>query len=72
MKQKDQGKIVIINLYIDDLIYTRSGEKMFKKFKISMQNKFSMTDLGKMIYFLGVEVRKLIYGIFIHRQKNTK
>jgi hypothetical protein len=29
---------------------------MIEEFKNSMKNQFSMTDLGKMKYFLGIEV----------------
>ncbi|MCI04240.1 copia-type polyprotein, partial [Trifolium medium] len=34
-----------------------------------MKEKFAMTDLGKMKYFLGVEVSQSEQGIFIHQQK---
>ncbi|CAJ2640382.1 unnamed protein product [Trifolium pratense] len=42
---------------------------MMDEFKASMKDKFSMTDLGKMKYFLGVEVNQCEQGIFIHQQK---
>lgn len=41
-------------LYVDDLIYTGNSERLLEEFKNSMKNEFSMTDLGKMKYFLGV------------------
>ncbi|MCH86005.1 copia-type polyprotein, partial [Trifolium medium] len=56
VKQSGQGKILIVSLYVDDLIYTGNDEEMFERFKSSMKNKFAMNDLGKMRYFLGVEV----------------
>jgi hypothetical protein len=34
-----------------------------------MKEKFAMTDLGKMKYFLGIEVCQTQQGIFIHQQK---
>jgi hypothetical protein len=34
-----------------------------------MKNQFSMTDLGKMKYFLGIEVVQNEQGIFICQQK---
>lgn len=42
------GKILIISLYVDDLIFTGNVESMFAKFKISMLVEFDMTNLGKM------------------------
>jgi hypothetical protein len=40
-----------------------------ESFKSSMKKEFSMTDLGKMRYFLGVEVKQCDQGIFIHQHK---
>jgi hypothetical protein len=48
------GKILIICLYVDDLIFTGNDEVMFDQFKKSMMAEFDMTDLGKMRYFLGI------------------
>ena len=56
IKTNTQGRILIVSLYVDDLIFTGNNEKMFKHFKESMQQQFDMTDLGKMKYFLGIEV----------------
>jgi hypothetical protein len=58
-----------VSLYFDDLIFTGNNEEMFERFKKSMKNEFAMTDLGKMRFFLGVEVKQLDCGIFINQQK---
>lgn len=42
---------------------------MLQKFKSSMKEEFEMTDLGRMKYFLGVEVVQNEEGIFIHQGK---
>jgi hypothetical protein len=62
-------KILIVSLYVDDLIYTGNNVDLFEEFKASMKKKFAMTDLGKMRYFLGVEVSQGKHGVFIHQQK---
>lgn len=41
---------------MDDLIYTGDDELMIAEFKSSMMRWFDMTDLGKMRFFLGIEV----------------
>ncbi|XP_013632421.1 PREDICTED: uncharacterized mitochondrial protein AtMg00810-like [Brassica oleracea var. oleracea] len=63
------GNSLIISLYVDDLIYTSNSESMLDSFKKSMQEEFSMTDLGKMKYCLGVEVIQDEAGIFISQRK---
>ncbi|CAJ2650469.1 unnamed protein product [Trifolium pratense] len=69
VKQTDQGNILIVSLYVNDLIYTSNNEEMFESFKASMKSKFAMTDLGRMRYFLGVEIKQSDSGIFIYQQK---
>lgn len=42
---------------------------MFEQFKKSMMIEFDMTDLGRMRYFLGIEVLQRKDGIFISQRK---
>jgi hypothetical protein len=56
VKYGPNDKILIVSLYVDDLICTGNDSQMIESFKESMKRKFAMTDLGKMRYFLGVEV----------------
>ncbi|VVA37954.1 PREDICTED: Retrovirus-related Pol poly from transposon, partial [Prunus dulcis] len=46
-----------------------NGAHMFKDFKKSMMEEFEMTDLGKMHYFLRIEVKQSGNGIFIGQKK---
>ncbi|GAU26945.1 hypothetical protein TSUD_06170, partial [Trifolium subterraneum] len=59
-------------LYVDDLIFTGNDQKLFDKFKLSMEKNFAMTDLGRMRYFLGVEVRQDNHGNNLKRDENGK
>ena len=58
-------------LYMDDLIFIGNDEIMFVEFKKSMMLEFDMTNLGKMRYFLGIEVMQRSDGIFISHKKYT-
>ncbi|XP_017431789.1 uncharacterized mitochondrial protein AtMg00820-like [Vigna angularis] len=51
-----KGPILIISLYVDDLIFTRNSKRFGDEFKSSMKREFDITDLGKMRYFLDIEV----------------
>ena len=63
--KKSDGKILIVVLYVDDLIFTRSDVSLIVDFKTVMKSEFEMTDLGLLRYFLGIEVKKTKKGIFI-------
>jgi hypothetical protein len=69
VKQGSKNKILIVSIYVDDLIYTGNDAGLMIEFKESMKEKFAMTDLGKMKYFLGIEVTQCEQGIFIQQHK---
>ena len=50
------ANIIIISLYVDDLLVTRSNSIMVQQFKDQMMEVFKMTNLGVMSYFLGMEI----------------
>ncbi|GAA0176229.1 transmembrane signal receptor [Lithospermum erythrorhizon] len=64
-KRDAEGSMIIVSLYVDDLIITGNNEELMLQFKASMVKEFDMTDLGRMNYFLGIEVVQLKNGIFI-------
>lgn len=59
------GKILLVSVYVDDLIYTSNDGVLLEEFKVSMMKEFEMTDLGKMRFFLGLEVLQKDEGIFV-------
>lgn len=60
---------IIVCLYVDDIIYFSSSQKLLNEFKASMMKQFEMTDLGLLQYFLGLEVRQGENGIFLCQRK---
>ena len=57
--------MIIVSVYVDDLIFTGNDEVMMSEFKSSMLREFDMSDLGKMRFFLGIEVLQKFDGIYI-------
>lgn len=66
------GKLLIVSLYVDDLIFTGNDREMCDEFKNSMMLEFEMTDLGLMKHFLGVEVKQCSEGIFICQRRYAR
>ena len=71
-KEKEVGKILIVSLYVDDLIYTGNNKSICEEFKMSMMHEFDMSDLGKMSYFLGMEIIQNSKGIFMCQRKYVR
>ena len=68
----ENGDILIVCLYVDDLIFTGNNPSMFKDFKKAMAREFEMTDIGLMAYYLGIEVKQMEEGIFISQEGYAK
>nr|GEU38566.1 ribonuclease H-like domain, reverse transcriptase, RNA-dependent DNA polymerase [Tanacetum cinerariifolium] len=47
---------LLIGVYVDDLIITGTPKEEVEKFKAQMEEKFKMSDLGLLAYYLGIEV----------------
>ena len=65
IKKNAHGEILIACLYVDDLLFTGNSQQMFHEFKQAMFKEFEMTDFGLMSFFLGIQVRQQLDGIFI-------
>ena len=57
------GSLMIIILYVDDLLITRSSKDEIASLKDAMNHAFSMTDLGLLSQFLGLEIDQTKEGI---------
>lgn len=54
---------LLVGVYVDDLIITGSDEHEIELFKEQMKEKFCMSDLGLLSFYLGVEVKQSADGI---------
>lgn len=69
VKIESTDDLLIVSLYVDGMIYTSSSTQLISNFKSSMKSMFEMTDLGKLHYFLGLEVIQRKEGIFLSQKK---
>ena len=65
-KVNEQGKMLIVCMYVDDLIFT--GDFGIAYFKAVIESLFEMTDLGLMKFFLVIEFQQYESGFLYHRQ----
>ncbi|XP_015160102.1 uncharacterized mitochondrial protein AtMg00810-like [Solanum tuberosum] len=43
---------------LDDILVTGRNDELVKRFKEDMRQTFEMTNLGEMVYFLGMEIKQ--------------
>lgn len=68
IKEEKTGLLVVC-VYVDDLLVTSSCLQSIMNFKKEMGNKFEMSDLGKLTYYLGIEVSQLGGSIILSQNK---
>ncbi|CAH9114563.1 unnamed protein product [Cuscuta europaea] len=61
--------IILVQIYVDSIIFCSTDRAFCTAFGILMQSKFEMNMMGEMNFFLGLQVKQLPDGIFIHQSK---
>ncbi|KAI3810866.1 hypothetical protein L1987_20489 [Smallanthus sonchifolius] len=70
---KDEGgEIILVQIYIDDIIFGSTRKQLCKDFEILMHSKFEMSSMGELNFFLGLQVKQVPNGIFINQSKYVK
>ncbi|GJU90130.1 retrovirus-related pol polyprotein from transposon TNT 1-94 [Tanacetum coccineum] len=61
--------ILLVQIYVDDIIFGSTNPKLPKKFEKLMHNKFEMSIRGELKFFLGIQIHQSPCGIFINHVK---
>ena len=68
VKHKDKD-ILVVQIYVDDIIFGSTNESTCEEFSRIMVQKFEMSMMGELKYFLGFQVKQLQEGTFISQTK---
>jgi len=61
--------ILFVHVYVDDIIFGSSNDKLCREFEEVMMERFEMSMMGEMCFFLGLQVVQKPDGILIHQKK---
>ena len=64
--------IILVQIYVDDIIFGSTDEKLCKRFSKLMQSRYEMSMMGELTFFLGLQVSQRKDGIFINQAKYIK
>ncbi|XP_073025307.1 uncharacterized protein [Primulina eburnea] len=67
--KKSSNHIVILVVYVDDIVITGSSEDMIADLKCFLHSQLQIRDLGRLKYFLGIEVARSHDGIYLNQRK---
>ncbi|GJZ91727.1 retrovirus-related pol polyprotein from transposon TNT 1-94 [Tanacetum coccineum] len=61
--------ILLVQIYVDEIIFGSMNPKLSKRFEKLMHNKFEMSLMGELKFFLGIQIHQSLRGIFINQAK---
>jgi hypothetical protein len=66
------GDLFVCQIYVDDIIFGSTNQKSCEEFSRVMTQKFEMSMMGELTYFLRFQVKKLKDNTFISETKYTQ
>nr|GEV76753.1 retrovirus-related Pol polyprotein from transposon TNT 1-94 [Tanacetum cinerariifolium] len=66
---KHRGDILLVQIYVDDIIFGSTNLNLSKRFEKLMHSKFEMSMMGELKFFLGIQIHQSPCGIFINQAK---
>nr|GEW75347.1 putative ribonuclease H-like domain-containing protein [Tanacetum cinerariifolium] len=67
--KRDKSDILLVQVYVDDIIFGSTRKEMYTEFEKMMHKKFQMSFMGELTFFLGLQVEQKEDGIFINQDK---
>nr|GEU62251.1 uncharacterized mitochondrial protein AtMg00810-like [Tanacetum cinerariifolium] len=67
--KRQQGDILLVQIYVDDIIFGSTNKDLCKAFEKLMKDKFQMSSMGELTFYLGLQVKQKPDGIFINYDK---
>nr|GEZ48432.1 retrovirus-related Pol polyprotein from transposon TNT 1-94 [Tanacetum cinerariifolium] len=61
--------ILLVQIYVNDIISGSTNPKLSKQFEKLMHNKFEMSMMGDLKFFLGIQIHQSPRGIFTNQAK---
>ncbi|WVZ70398.1 LOW QUALITY PROTEIN: hypothetical protein U9M48_019069 [Paspalum notatum var. saurae] len=66
------GNTLIVQIYVDDIIFGGSSHALVSSFAEQMSRKFEMSLMGELQFFLGLQIKQGLEDTFIHQAKYTR
>nr|GEV58967.1 hypothetical protein [Tanacetum cinerariifolium] len=67
--KKKNGNILVVQVYVDDIIFGSTNKDLCKAFEKLMKYKFQISSMGELTFFLGLQVKQKPDEIFISQDK---
>nr|GEV13774.1 retrovirus-related Pol polyprotein from transposon TNT 1-94 [Tanacetum cinerariifolium] len=69
--KKKKGVTLLVHIYVDDIIFGSTNKDLCKDFEMLMKDKFQISSMGELTFFLGLQVKQKKDGMFISQNKHV-
>ncbi|GJT26857.1 retrovirus-related pol polyprotein from transposon TNT 1-94 [Tanacetum coccineum] len=69
---KTQTDVIMVQIYVDDIIFGSNSTKLCKQFAKLMTQRYEISMMGVLTYFLGFQIKQSKRGISINQEKYVK
>ncbi|GJT94818.1 copia protein [Tanacetum coccineum] len=70
--KKRSSNLIIIQIYVDDIIFSSTCLDMCDELAKIMHDEFEMSMMGELNFFLGLKIKQMEDGIFFNQSKYIK
>nr|GEX97808.1 hypothetical protein [Tanacetum cinerariifolium] len=67
--RRQRGDFILVQVYVDDVIFGSSNPQLCREFEALMHEKFQMSVMGELNFFLSLQVLQTEDGIFLSQDK---
>nr|GFB39498.1 putative ribonuclease H-like domain-containing protein [Tanacetum cinerariifolium] len=67
--RRQRGDFILVQVYVDDIIFGSSNPQLCREFEALSYEKFQMSAMGELNFFLGLQVLQKKDGIFLSQDK---
>nr|GEZ70253.1 putative ribonuclease H-like domain-containing protein [Tanacetum cinerariifolium] len=67
--RRQREDFILVQVYVDDIIFGSSNPQLCRAFEALMHEKFQMSAMGELNFFLGLQVLQKEDGIFLSQDK---
>ncbi|GJW20717.1 retrovirus-related pol polyprotein from transposon TNT 1-94 [Tanacetum coccineum] len=70
--KKKISNLIIVQIYVDDIIFGSTCQELCDDFAKIMHDEYEMSMMGELNFFLGLQIKQVVDGIFFNQSKYIK
>jgi hypothetical protein len=65
-------EFLLVQIYVDDIIFGGSSHTLVSRFQEVIESEFQMSMMAELTFFLGIQLKQMKQGTFVHQAKYMK